>query len=283
MPALGLSLATPFPTARVSSGIAVNDPDAYDWVARVIANAGTVAGPTRTLVDTFCTSAKTHNYWTKINRVNLFAGDQLIACRVPLKVGGGGALEVNNGPFVAGDYTEATGLTGNGTSKYLDTNLNPGAALTSQDTHFGIYSRRGTADAGIHGTQLGATQTFTFTMPSATAVLVSEMYNTTNGAGHVEQTGITAPYGFFIGSRTSATAHAIYQNGTLKNSNAAGGGTISGGSVFIFALSNSGTPFGHNSGPLAGYTIGAGLTAQNVTDYTADMKAFQDGLARSVI
>lgn len=282
MPALGKSLGIPFAYGRGNiGGLGANDPDAYDWVGRVIAAGGTVSVPTAGAASTFVTNAKAHGYWTKLNRVNLFAGDQLIACLIPLKVGGGSAAEQNVGPFVAGDYTESTGLTGNGTTKYLRTNLNPGAVLTLNNTHLAIYSRRGSADAGIHGSQVAAAQTLNLGAPNGSGNLASEAYNGTVGQGHLEA-AVTAPYGLMIGSRTASNSHTIYQAGISKGTSAGSGGTLPGGDVWIFALSNSGTPFGINSGPLAGYSIGDGLTAGNVTDYTADMQTFQTSLGRQV-
>lgn len=281
MPALGRSLGIAFPTGFGAAGPPSGDADVDDWVVRVVAAGGTVPAATKTAAATFVTAAKAHGYWTKLNRINLFAGGELTACLIPLKVGGGSAAEQNVGPFVSGDYTQATGLTGNGTTKYLRTNLNPGGTLVANDTHIAVYSRRGTADAGIHGSQTAASASFTFQCPQGAGLLISEQYNTTNGAGHIEG-AIAAPYGLCIGSRTAAGSHKIYKAGTQIATNAGSGGGLPGGDVWIFALSNSGAPFGINSGPLAGYSVGAGLTGANVTDYTADLQAFQTSLGRQV-
>src|SRR6478736_153668 len=127
------------PLIRSSSGIPGVDGDAVAWAIAVLAAGGTYSVSTLAAVSNFCVSAKAASLWTKLNRVNLFCGDQLAAALVPLKVGGGSATDTNVN-FVGGDYTEATGLTGNGTTKYLRT----GHVLTSlpaQSTSLGVYCR----------------------------------------------------------------------------------------------------------------------------------------------
>lgn len=97
------------------------DSDALDWQTRVLANGGTVSSLTMAAMSDFCVAMKAASVWTKINRINMFAGDQLAACLVPLKIGGGSSVEGNTG-FLAAHYAESTGLQG-AVTRELDTGL----------------------------------------------------------------------------------------------------------------------------------------------------------------
>src|SRR5262245_39554006 len=93
----------------------VSDPDAPAGINQAYVNGGTISTATANAANAFVISAKAKGYWTKLARINLFAGDQLASALVPLKPGAGYAVD-DSVNFVAGDYSEATGITGNGSS-----------------------------------------------------------------------------------------------------------------------------------------------------------------------
>lgn len=254
------------------------DADAGDFFTRGEAAGGTYSPTTKVAVNAFVVSAKANGYWDKLTRINLFCGDNLAACLVPLKVGGGSATDTNNN-FVAGDYSEATGLTGNGTTKYLNTGL-LASALTANDTHLAVYNRTsGAVGGGHHIGALSGGNTFFFLSPFTDGTVYSDEYNGTTGRVTAAVSGIT---GFVIGTRTTATSHVIYRNGTSAASNGTSGGTLPAFSFFVFASNSGGSPTGFVSHNLAGYSIGTGLTAGNVTSYNTDLELFQDALGRGV-
>lgn len=254
------------------------DTDAQTYFTAVTANGGTQSAATKAAVNAFVVSAKANGYWDKLTRINLFCGDNLAACLVPLKVGGGSATDTNNN-FVAGDYSEATGLTGNGTTKYLNTGL-LGTALTANDTHVAVYNRTGGSVGG--GVSLGAWsssgQLLHLLAIYTDGSCYSSQYDTGSGAVSVAST--TA--GFYVGSRLSATDHKLFRNGSSIASNATGGGTRPAVAFFVFARNDVGTPALFMSHAFAGYSIGYGLTAGNVTAYNTDLEVFQDALGRGV-
>ena len=254
------------------------DTDALDFFTRVVSNGGTISANTQTAVDTFVKAAKVNGYWSKLNRINLFCGDQLVAATVPLKVGGGSALDTNNG-FVAGDYTEATGLKGNGSSKYINTGLTPSASLTANDTHQAFYIRGTVADTpGTFGS-LGGSRLL-LEPPASSGPFLDDQYD--SGNGRVSSSNVS-PSGFIVGSRTASNAHTVYRNGSSIGSNTTSGGTFANVNVayFIFAF-NAGSAGNFSKHTLAAYSLGAGLTAADVTNYNTDMQAFQTALARNV-
>jgi hypothetical protein len=107
-------------------------PEALAWRSAVIANGGTVSASTMAAVTTFCRSIDSAGLRGRFYRLNLFCGDGLSAVLVPLYRGQSrtgtqyGNTADTNVNFVSGDYTLASGLTGNGSNKYLGLALKPG-------------------------------------------------------------------------------------------------------------------------------------------------------------
>ena len=272
------------PAGGAVFGVTTAPAEVADWQARVTSNGGSVSAATATAVGNFVTAAKANGYWNKINRMNLFCGNNLAACLVPLKVGSGGATDINNG-FVAGDYLENKGLPPNG-AKYLDTGLVPSAALTLNDTHFAIYGNLLAPTGG--GVHMGAKNTSTSTIwliacsASYTAMgiqyddSISTSYNIGNGN----------PCGLVIDTRTSSSVHTLYQNGVTRNTVAGAVGTLPSFSTYVLAYNNAGTAASIAAGGastfFAGYSIGSGLTAADAAAYNSDMRTFQTALGRAV-
>jgi hypothetical protein len=99
--------------------------DADDWVSRVSTAGGSVSTATRAAVTRFCVAIAAAGLRSKIWRLNVFCGSSLTAALVPIYRGPsrtgtqyGNTTDTNNN-FVSGSYAEATGLTGNGTTRYL--------------------------------------------------------------------------------------------------------------------------------------------------------------------
>jgi hypothetical protein len=115
------------------------DPDAADYFARIVAAGSSISVANKAAVDAFVRGCKADGIWSAIKASCLLAGpDDLTGALVPLV----GAAPTNNGPFVSGDYNRTTGLLGNGTTKYLDSNRNNNA--DPQDSRH-IYARITTA------------------------------------------------------------------------------------------------------------------------------------------
>lgn len=268
--------------SRLRAGGGGTDADALAWASAVTANSGTYSAATLTAVDTFVKAAKASGYWTKLNRINLFAGDQLAAALVPLKVGGGNATDTNVN-FVAGDYTEATGLTGDGTTKYLRTGLIPSVSLTANDVHMAMYNRSGGVFDSVMGILQGGAgaQNLRLYAPLNDGKIYFDAYNQTDG--RAVSSILTAPFGLLTGSRTSAGAIAVYEGGTSVGSAATSGGTVPTTEAYIFAVNVDGVAASHTAQPIGAYSIGSGLSAADVTAYNTHMEAFQDALGRGVI
>jgi len=123
----------PFPILSPSTRIEVGngfDVEAANYILAV-ESADAAAGQTgglepavRTAINDFVVGCKSDGIWNAIKASCLLSGARTLeGALVPLK----GSAPTNNGPFVAADYDRKTGLLGNGSTKYLDSNRNNNA------------------------------------------------------------------------------------------------------------------------------------------------------------
>lgn len=99
------------------------DPDAADYFSRIAAAGSTITQANKTAVDTFIKGCKADGIWSAIKASCLLAGpDDLTGALVPLV--GAAPTNIN---FVSGDYNRVTGLIGDGSTKYLNSNRNNNA------------------------------------------------------------------------------------------------------------------------------------------------------------
>jgi hypothetical protein len=271
-------------------------PEAASWAARVVANGGSVGGSTLSAVDKFCKAIASAGLRDRFYRLNLFCGTGLNACLVPLyrgpSLGGtqfGNTTETNVGPFVTGDYSEtgaSGGLQGNGSSKYLNTGLNvdqlPGAAnchlsscitgtqdITSARTLVGVLFN-GVADRYRLFLQLSGSTAPNYGIQAELGKANSAFaHNRTNTNG-----------GLILASRTSSTLLTLYDDALSISTNEVSTAETTGASPFFVFARNG--PVEYYNGRMAAYSIGAGMTAEQVTAYYTAMQAFQTALSRNV-
>lgn len=273
--------------------------DAVDWEARVRANGGTASVETLQAVSNFCTEIATAGIRSKLFRVNLFCGDNLQACLVPLYTSpttgsapvGGYAVDLNTG-FLNSDYMEkgigTGGLRGNGVAaKKLSTNLYPHDISTGAETgHLGMYTpplRLYTTsgiklDTPVSAVNSTATNRFLFDWRGtggANGLIASWGLNTS-----ATQPTIFSPVaGLILCDRSSTTRLDLYRQGVSVANNTAAQPTYTSSSSFeIFSNKMQ----NYTSNPLFGYTLGSSLTAAEHVAYSAAWNTFQAALSRSV-
>ena len=269
-------------------------PEAANWASRVRANGGSVSGSTLTAVSRFCASIAAAGNRDRFYRLNLFCGTadaSLIAVRTPLyrgpSLGGtqyGNTLDTNFN-FAITDYAENSGLTGDGTSKYLNTGFNvdqlPGAA----NCHLSSYIR-GTQNIASVRALIGAI--FNVVTDRYRLMLRTDGSSAGNYTASTElgkAVGISAVQrpnangGLIVSSRTSTTSLTLYDDGvsigTASDSTAETTGAFP---FFVFARTG---PVEYYNGIMAGYSIGAGMSQSQVTSYYNAMNAFQTALGRA--
>jgi hypothetical protein len=157
-------------TLVISKGITLargypNDPDVLAYIAAVQA-ADETASPgigaleigTVKAIDDFVTGCKADGIWPAIKASCILAGARtLTGALVPL-VG----TAPTNFNFVSGDYNRKTGLVGNGSTKYLDSNRNNNSD-PQNNNHNAVYVTAGAGVAmGVATATTGGINTITF-------------------------------------------------------------------------------------------------------------------------
>lgn len=281
---------------KAAAAVVTYNAEALAWKTAAEANGGTVTTSTLAAVSTFCDAIDAAGIRSKFLRVNLFCGDNLAAARTPLYRGAssggsqyGNTTDTNNGPFVSADYSESTGLNGNGTSKYLDTGLTLNTAYTFgceyNNVHLTVYRR----DDGGTGADVGVADYTAFgdVGPGLIMYPKSPVFQCGDDAGEYQLSGtrITNTWGMFLGQSLSGDG-VFLQNDTsilsdtrFNYPNSYSGNTSY--SLFVFALNSNGSTAGYSSGHIAGYSVGKAFTstAQRTAYYNA-MQNFQTAMGR---
>jgi hypothetical protein len=272
----------------------ISNLDTRDWLTRVYAAGGNVSTSTAEAVQTFCNAVTTAGIRDRFFRLNLFCGNNLEACVVPLYRGQTrtgtqyGNLTDWNGNFISSDYVETglnAGLKGlNSASKSLRTGL-LSSDLPTDDRHMSLIETELSNEAfptlmGVEGTINGDMWRMD---PSGVAGLTYRSASNTSGAGLSQRVARR----LYVGTTTAVNATqcsvSMYENNSLV------GGpltvprmTAPNLEVAIFCSNRAGSLTYYASARLACYSIGLGLNATQIAAYSTAMQAFQTALSRSV-
>jgi hypothetical protein len=255
--------------------------DADDWASRVVANGGSVSDSTMDAVYRLCMQLSSAGLRQRFFRVGIFAGSGLNAALVPLYRGPslsgtqyGHATDTNVGPFVSSDYAEDAGLTGNGSSKYLDTGfpMNTLPSTTSGHAAVSCKNRSSTsAFCGMVGVNLAGGSGFGVATDATVYAQWGSFANASNNAN-----------GLLVASRTSATSLVAYAAGaaiaTTSTSTTPTASTLN-AAVFVSRNSASSHTF-FDARTYGFYSIGTGLSAAEVSALTNAVNVFQATLGR---
>tara|TARA_R110000868_G_scaffold250282_2_gene506758 strand:+ start:17500 stop:18405 length:906 start_codon:yes stop_codon:yes gene_type:complete len=234
------------------------DADARRYIAAVeSADGQPLEASVRTAITTFIIGCKSDGIWDCINASCILScARTLTGALVPLK--GPTPTSFN---FVSGDYSRTTGLVGNGTTKYLNSNRNNNADVATNH-HISIYYTRlsttnneilmGYRPAGI---DTGGKWTGLRIAASA-APLASSFASIPNAdvnqSGAVVALNSTTFQGLSRTGTANYTSRAVGANVTQTSTST----TAASGSIFVFALNNGGTPSGFTTSRASFYSIG---------------------------
>ncbi|NBW85456.1 MAG: hypothetical protein EBR23_01145 [Planctomycetia bacterium] len=272
--------------------------DADDWVSRVSTAGGSVSTATRAAVTRFCVAITAAGLRSKIWRANAFCGSSLTAALVPIYRGPsrtgtqyGNTTDTNNN-FVSGSYTEATGLTGNGTTRYLTLGTFSALRTSWATGHFGAdYTGADATDRYI----MGGFFNEGLTSPRGWYRMWGSTTYGINGVfGNPTKSGFTQTANLKIVNRSSSTSLWFYEAGervstetTTSNTSteqplgqfcimAASYTNVSGG-----VATTSVNGYGPAAGTCRGYTIGDSFTQFQAYAFGAAWIRLQQELGRS--
>lgn len=256
-------------------------PEAVVWARRVLANSGSASAFTLAAVSSFCSAIDAAGIRDRFYRLNLFCGDNLAACLVPLYRGPSpaatqlGSTTDTNVNFVAGDYSESQGITATSAGKVLNTGLTS-SSMPSNAGHAAWSIRNGSflASGFLFGfNNNGSYRTYNF-------ISNASSQNVGCASGNFNETSSTASaYARWVTSRTSLSSHVLYRNASAVNTSTATV-TATTGSTDQFSV------FGFNGSASARsglhyYSLGDGMTAAQVNSFDTALQAFLAAMGRS--
>jgi hypothetical protein len=224
------------------------DADANAYMAAVEAADGEpLELGVRLAITDFVLGCKNNGIWTAIKASCILTGARTLAgALIPLV--GSAPTNVN---FVSGDYNRKTGLVGNGSTKYLDSNRNNNAD-PQNNFHLAIWK----ADA-VSGTNPYFIGVGTSGFAVTSAVGQGGMYS--NGATVFGVALDSNAQGFHGHSRISGSTVSFKRPGGIVTTVSNASATPPTTSHFVFGLSNAGTPTLYTASRLAFYSIGESL------------------------
>lgn len=193
------------------------DPDALRYIAAVqSADGQSLEAGVKTAIEAFVVGCKADGIWSAIKASCILMGARTLSgALVPLA----GTAPTNNN-FVAADYNRKTGLVGNGTTKYLDSNRNNNAE-PQNSKHLSVYVTSASAGGASGRTYIGAllADGSSWLHGAATTNLLSVRANTATSVFNLSNSG--ALTGFIGVSRNNATTTDYRYSAASASSEAA--------------------------------------------------------------
>jgi hypothetical protein len=248
------------------------DPDFTAFNARVIAAGGTLSATEQSAVQTLAIALKDANIWDSLKAIYPMVGASAAACAQNLKSAS------FTGTFNGSLTYASTGVTPDGTSGFLDTNLQMNTNLSVNSNHLSYYSRTSAAAKYDFGAIQGSNPAHYGLFRDAT-----NLFFLVNGNETATQWISTANLdgsGFFISNRQSSTLFQGIRNSTILSSNTT---TNTGGmpSINMYLMRVNGTNL-YGIRECAFASIGDGLTNTQSADFYTAVQAFQTTLGRQV-
>lgn len=189
------------------------DPDALAYITAVeTADGEALEAGVKAAINDFVTGCKADGIWDAIKASCILAGARTLnGCLVPLN--GSAPTNIN---FVSDDYSRITGLKGDGSTKYLDTNRahhdDP-----KDNNHFSVFLTAGDAStSACIGTRIVDNQHSGFVHSSGDRFFFP---STTNSGARIIFSGGASAIGFAGCSRTSGTSATARSDGANQTSN----------------------------------------------------------------
>jgi hypothetical protein len=228
------------------------DPDAAVYLSRVeTADGQTLEAGVRTAIESFIVGCKADGIWTAIKASCILAGARTrLGALTPLV--GAAPTSFN---FVDGDYNRKTGLVGNGSTKYLDSNRNNNADPQNNNHNAVWLSTYTSGDQYLIGS--GSIAGNNFALARSNAAFFRHRYDNTSNTESFAATGAQFSGGLFGMSRAlSNVVNVSYRQnaGQVFSSNTEGSSFPANANVSLFRV---GLPYSNTR--LAFYSIGESL------------------------
>ena len=264
--------ATNFIGSANADSNTVTPTSSVDADAQAFITAAAITDPTQqSAINTLVVDLKGYNIWTKLGAIYPFVGGTATTHKFNLK----NPLDTDAAfrlVFNGGWTHSSTGALPNGTNAFADSFVNVGTHLALNSTHVSVYSRTNVDRlAPSISNVIGSVPDEVSMFLKTGNIFVLRV----NSSQTMQPTNLDSR-GFFIGNRANATQITLSIRGT-QTTTANNSISVSTTSLKLGGIS----PFFDNK-EIAFSSIGDGLTAQNMTDLTTAVQAFQTTLGRQV-
>ena len=243
------------------------DPDAQAFFDRVTTAGGTLTTTEQNATNQLVLDMKSAGIWSSMKAIYPMVGASAAACAQNLK------SSSFTGTFSSGWTFASTGVTGNGTSAYMNTGLPP-STMSQNSIHLSYYSRtNNTTNAVEMGTVVNNSS------------FLSVYYNSGSYINLNSNTAIfpvTNSLGMYIAYRNSADIINLLKNSTLQTPQIQPTGSPDTVNIYIGGRNANPSVNLPTNRQCAFSSIGDGLTDTQASNFYTAVQAMQTTLSRQV-
>jgi len=250
-----------------SSGNAL-DPDAAAFFTANESAGGTLSATVKTEWDAFVLREKAASRYSKYLRLYPYLGGAINSARIDA-ISLASATNVN---FVDADADATCGLTGDGSTKYLDTLFNPSTGLAGNNFMFYIINLAGATTGNLIQGSFSGTTSFLLYESLGTSG-ISTNFNRVSGTPSLPK---LAAGSSMYALRTSDTDLRSFRDGVQYeiNTTATTTATLPNINLLTMAASNNGSPSFYTPSKFGCYMVGEGLTVADSQGFDTSYKTF---------
>jgi hypothetical protein len=252
-----------------------------DWLAyynRVIAAGGSLSTTEQSATLQLVLDLKANSLWTPMKAIYPMVGASAAACAQNLKSAS------FTGTFTSGWTFASTGVTGNGTSDYMNTGLNLSTQTTLYNVAYSMYIRNNTnskIDMGVTDSVTGYTKEGWMAARYG-EIAYGGFYNNASTNGGIEASNSDS-IGFWQNSMIASNNIFFRRNstniGTFTGTNTS---IPANATIYLGACNNVGSAIEYSNHEYAFCTISDGLTSTQAGNFYTAVQAFQTTLSRNV-
>jgi len=276
--------ATNFYTAvqkfQTTLGRQIGSPIVSDTDAQAFLNAAGITDLGQAnAVNTLVVDLKAAGVWTKMKAVYPFVGGTAAQHRFNLKAPTTNTSDFY-GTFNGGVTHSSTGVQFNGSTGYMETNLNENSVMTLGNEHISFYSRTNTSglyvDMGVWDSVTGGTQIisrYTFPVTDSFIGYIDDV-----NSSYVANAN---SWGFYMANRTS-TSQLKLQINSLISTFANNSSSKVNRTFWIGARNINSTAYLYSTRECAFATIGDGLSDTEAVNFYTAVQKYQTSLGRQI-
>jgi hypothetical protein len=243
---------------------------AQEFYDRVTAAGGSLTSTEEDAILNLIIDLNNAGIWTKMKAIYPMVGASAAACAQNLK------SSSFTGTFTAGWTFASSGVTGNGSSTYMDPSLTSAANLSLNSAHIAYYSR---TDSGASMVMAGTRSLYV--LGRWTNFHANNSEESATGIN----TGLTSA-GFFMSNRIIGTEMKFQINGTIQTDSMSTAATASIQATQSLYMGCQNTDrFGvrlYNNFSTAWYSLGDGLSDTEAVNFYNAVQTFQTTLNREI-